>query len=69
MLSNIVRMALELKMDVIAEGVESRQQVEYLKSIDCGMVQGFLFDRPMPEEAFEERIQTWWYEVPEQKTI
>lgn len=68
-LSNIVRMALELKMDVIAEGVESRQQVEYLKSIDCGMVQGFLFDRPMPEEAFEERIQTWWYEVPEQKTI
>ncbi|MGN0143189.1 MAG: putative bifunctional diguanylate cyclase/phosphodiesterase [Roseburia sp.] len=64
-LSNIIRMASELKMDVIAEGVENRQQMEYLKSIHCDMVQGFLFDRPLPEDAFEERIRAWWYELPE----
>lgn len=65
-LSNIIRMASELKMDVIAEGVEKRQQMEYLKSIHCDMVQGFLFDRPMPEDAFEERIQAWWYQPPQE---
>lgn len=64
-LSNVIRMASELKMDVIAEGVESRQQMEYLKSLQCSMVQGFLFDRPLPEDVFEERIRTWWYKVPE----
>ncbi|MGN0504913.1 MAG: putative bifunctional diguanylate cyclase/phosphodiesterase [Lachnospiraceae bacterium] len=64
-LSNITRMASELKMDVIAEGVENRRQLEYLSSIDCGMVQGFLFDKPMPEETFEDRIKTWRYQPPE----
>lgn len=66
-LSNIIRMASELKMDVIAEGVESRQQMEYLKSVNCDMVQGFFFDKPMPEELFEERMQKWWYQIPEQE--
>ena len=63
-LSNIIRMASELKMDVIAEGVETRQQMEYLKSVSCNMVQGFLFDSPIPEEEFEGRIRQWWYKMP-----
>ena len=66
-LSNIIRMASELKMDVIAEGVENRNQMEYLKSVNCDMVQGFLFDKPMPEEQFEERMQKWWYQLPTQE--
>lgn len=66
-LSNIIRMASELKMDVIAEGVENSNQMEYLKSVNCDMVQGFLFDKPMPEEQFEERMQKWWYQLPTQE--
>lgn len=65
-LSNIVRMASELNMEVIAEGVENVTQMEYLRSVNCNMVQGFLFDKPLPETEFEGRIRRWWYEAPEQ---
>lgn len=62
-LTNIVRMAKQLNMDVITEGVENWEQVEFLHDIECNTVQGFLFDKPMPEEDFEEKIQTRQYDV------
>ena len=52
-LSSIVRMAKWLSLPVIAEGVESMQQADYLKSIGCNYIQGFLYARPMPEKDFE----------------
>jgi diguanylate cyclase (GGDEF)-like protein len=55
-LSNIIRMATELRMDVVAEGVETRYQMECLHQMGCKVVQGFLFDRPMPKEEFEQRM-------------
>lgn len=51
-LSAIVRMAKWLKLTVIAEGVENLQQADYLRSIGCNYVQGFMYARPMPEEKF-----------------
>lgn len=51
-LSAIVRMAKWLKLTVIAEGVENMQQADYLRSIGCNYVQGFMYARPMPEEKF-----------------
>ena len=51
-LSSIVRMAKWLSLPVIAEGVESIQQADYLKSIGCNYIQGFLYARPMPEGDF-----------------
>ena len=51
-LSSIVRMAKWLSLPVIAEGVESMQQADYLKSIGCNYIQGFLYARPMPEGDF-----------------
>ena len=62
-LSNVVRMASELKMDVVAEGVETWEQVEYLKTVKCSVVQGFLFDRPMPKEQFEEKLKQKKYAI------
>lgn len=62
-LSNIIRMADELHMDVVAEGVETYEQMNYLKSIDCKEVQGFLFDRPMPHENFEQKLISKQYTV------
>jgi EAL domain-containing protein (putative c-di-GMP-specific phosphodiesterase class I) len=43
----IIAMAKGLKMSIIAEGVENREQLEYLRGLGCDMVQGFLFGKAM----------------------
>ena len=55
--SNVAKMAEELDMSVITEGVEKWEQVEFLKSVNINMVQGFLFDKPLPKEDFEKRLR------------
>ncbi len=55
-LSNIIRMAGELGMSVVAEGVEDFYQLECLKEMDCKVVQGSLFDSPMPRDVFERKM-------------
>ena len=62
-ITNIVKMARELNMDVITEGVENWNQVEFLHDIDCHVVQGFLFDRPMPVEQFTEKLIMKRYDI------
>ena len=53
---NVVNMANELKKEVIAEGVETEKQAEYLRSINCNSVQGFLFDKPLVHDDFQKRL-------------
>ena len=48
--SAIISMARELGLDVIAEGVETREQLRVLRSLNCTVVQGFLTGRPVPPE-------------------
>ena len=55
-IKNIVNMVNELHMSVIAEGVETQSQAEFLRKIHCRMAQGFLFDRPLPHDDFEKRL-------------
>lgn len=55
-LRNVVKMARELNKDVIAEGVESQAQADYLKGINCGSAQGFLFDKPLVRDDFQKRL-------------
>jgi diguanylate cyclase (GGDEF)-like protein len=62
-LSNIIKMAKELNMEVITEGVETWKQVKFLQDMECNLVQGFLFDRPMPEDEFEDKIRMHKYDV------
>ncbi len=57
-LSSVIRMAHWLELPVIAEGVENRQQAEYLKSLGCYVMQGYYFARPMPAEEFEVLLDT-----------
>lgn len=64
-LSNIIRMAMELNMDVVAEGVETKHQMECLKQMGCKIVQGFLFDKPMPKEDFEKKLRKKTYDQKE----
>ncbi|MEA5083872.1 MAG: EAL domain-containing protein [Lachnospiraceae bacterium] len=49
----VVRMGKWLNMPVIAIGVETKRQVDFLKSIGCDMIQGYFFSRPLPEGQFE----------------
>ncbi|WP_407441049.1 putative bifunctional diguanylate cyclase/phosphodiesterase [Fibrobacter sp.] len=55
-LKNMVSMMNELNKEVIAEGVENEIQINFLKDINCAMVQGFIYDKPMPRHEFEERL-------------
>lgn len=52
-LASVVRMAKWLNMPVVAEGVERKEQVSFLKSIGCEYVQGFYFAKPMPAAEYE----------------
>ena len=53
---SIINMARELDIDVIAEGVETKEQAEFLRSNGCRMAQGFLYDRPLTHDDFEKRL-------------
>lgn len=52
-LSCIVRMTRWLNLSVLAEGVETKAQAEYLKNIGCDLMQGYYFAKPMPADEFE----------------
>ena len=49
----VIAMAKWLGMRVITEGVETKEQVEHLRSLGCDMFQGYFFAKPMPVEEFE----------------
>ncbi len=59
-LEAIIRMAKWMNLKVVAEGVEDKKEWDYLKSVECDMLQGYYFYRPMPEEAFGELLD--WME-------
>jgi diguanylate cyclase (GGDEF)-like protein/hemerythrin-like metal-binding protein/PAS domain S-box-containing protein len=52
----IIAMAQSLNMNVIAEGVESQQQFDYLDSLGCEFFQGYLLGRPEPADIFETQM-------------
>jgi EAL domain-containing protein (putative c-di-GMP-specific phosphodiesterase class I) len=49
----IIAMAHSLNMSVVAEGVETEQQVAFLADAGCDVMQGYYFARPMPVEQLE----------------
>lgn len=59
-IASIVRMSKWLKIPTVAEGVETLEQVEFLRSIGCEYVQGFYFAKPLPvgdcEKLFEDSV-------------
>ncbi len=56
-ISSIIHMAKELDMEVLAEGVETTEELGLLQELKCDVVQGFLFDQPLPMDEFEKRLR------------
>lgn len=52
-LKNVIRMCRDMRIEVIAEGVENREQEHLLRELGCRLGQGFLYGRPMPVAEFE----------------
>jgi EAL domain-containing protein (putative c-di-GMP-specific phosphodiesterase class I) len=48
--NTIITLAQNLNLDVIAEGVETKEQVDFLSDRNCHLMQGFFFSRPIPAE-------------------
>ncbi|MEG2624215.1 MAG: EAL domain-containing protein, partial [Clostridia bacterium] len=53
-IASVIRMAKWLDIPVIAEGAETGEQVDFLRSVGCDYVQGYYFARPMPVHAYEQ---------------
>lgn len=50
----LIDLAGRLKVKTVAEGIETQEQIDFLKQIHCDMVQGFFYSRPLRVEEFEE---------------
>ena len=54
---SIIKMAHELQIDVVAEGIENQAQLDFLQKAHCNFAQGYHFGRPMPATALERWLQ------------
>ena len=68
--STIIALGKSLKLLVVAEGIETWQQLDYLQSHDCALGQGYYYSRPVPAEEFATLLvtnaQTQGISLPEQ---
>ncbi len=60
-LKNIVSLANDLGMRTLTEGVETTEAYDFLKSIGCEKMQGYLFGKPMPKEELTKKIAEGLY--------
>lgn len=61
LVKNVINMIRDLNRDIICEGVETRQQAEFLMEQGCYKVQGYLYDKPLPHDEFENRLKNPQY--------
>ncbi len=55
----ILAIAASLDLQVVAEGVENRRQYDFLRQGNCDLVQGYLFSRPLDNQAFQRFVETF----------
>lgn len=54
--SEAISLAKKLNMRIVAEGIETREQVDFLAENECDLIQGYYFAKPMPVEEFEVKM-------------
>ena len=50
-----ITLAKKLGMQIVAEGIETREQVDFLAGLNCDLIQGFYFSKPLPLKEFEKK--------------
>ena len=55
--SEVIDLAKKLDMKIVAEGIESREQVDFLVEQECDLIQGYFFAKPMPIHEFAEKYR------------
>jgi diguanylate cyclase (GGDEF)-like protein len=58
LVSTIINLAHSLKLKVVAEGVETEEQLGLLRTLKCDEMQGYLFSKPVPADIFQTRFLT-----------
>ncbi|MBZ9689246.1 EAL domain-containing protein [Clostridium estertheticum] len=59
----IIQLAQKIDLDVIAEGVETKEQIKLLQGMGCNQIQGYYFSKPLPPDEIEEKfLKTNWIE-------
>ena len=56
-IDTIIRLAKDLKMGTLAEGVEHEEEAEFLAEVGCQRLQGYLFSKPIPKEELRQAIK------------
>lgn len=69
MFKYVVAMARELGLECIAEGVETKRQVDVLRSNRCELAQGFFFDKPLAVTDFENRLRIRRYSLKDGQAV
>ena len=57
-LKGIFDFANKLKLNTVAEGIETQDQLDFLRNSGCKIVQGYIYDKPMPETQFIEKCKS-----------
>ena len=57
MLTNVIHMIADLGREIICEGVETKEQMEFLLTTECHIAQGYFYDKPLPYDVFVERLK------------
>lgn len=60
----IINLARNLNIQLVAEGIETSEQVDFLMSRECGVGQGYLFSRPLPAEQVTELLENYHGLIP-----
>ena len=64
-LQNIVKMLKDMNMEIVVEGVETKELVERFSMLECEFIQGFYYSRPLPKKDFIEFISSHVNDTPE----
>ena len=52
-IESFINVCERINTKVVAEGIESKEQLDYLRKVNCELVQGFIFSKPIDVESFE----------------
>ncbi len=58
-IASVVAMARGLGIKIIAEGIESPEQISYLRKIGCDVIQGYVYSKPLPTDEFVEYVKNF----------